>query len=305
MIPIGIRIYGLAAIALGVIGIVWDDFALVWEPVPAGFPGRGALAYLFAALLVVAGAATVWRRSSAAVGALGLCALHGIAVVLMHGAQIVQHPLAFAAWGGAAEQLALVLGGVAAYWHVTLPGVAHGDPVPATVAADTGLGGAGEAPSDHRNKAHHPALVEAPGRRRLLLTLMGVCLVSFGAFHFVYFEPTAGMVPKWIPGGQPFWAVATGVAHLAAAAAFFTGIQTRLAAILLTVMFAAFSALVHIPLLIADPHSHMHWVMNAVNLALTGAVWSIAEYLGQERTSHQSAGLIAGDGGVGAVRNYL
>jgi uncharacterized membrane protein YphA (DoxX/SURF4 family) len=134
---------------------------------------------------------------------------------------------------------------------------------------------------------------------------MGICLLSFGAFHFVYLEPTAGMVPKWIPGGQPFWAVATGVAHLAAAAAFFSGVQTRLAAILLTVMFAAFSALVHIPLLLADPHSHMNWVMNAVNLALTGAVWSIAGYLGQERTSHQSVGLIAGDGGEGAVRNYL
>ena len=45
MISLGQRVFGLAAVALGVVGLVWDDFALVWQPVPANLPGRAMLAY--------------------------------------------------------------------------------------------------------------------------------------------------------------------------------------------------------------------------------------------------------------------
>jgi hypothetical protein len=31
--------------------------------------------------------------------------------------------------------------------------------------------------------------------------------------------------------------------------------------------------LVHLPLLLANPTAHMSWVINAINLALTGAAW--------------------------------
>jgi hypothetical protein len=44
------------------------------------------------------------------------------------------------------------------------------------------------------------------------------------------------MVPKWIPPGQHFWAVATGVAFLLASAAILSGVLAVLAARLLTVM---------------------------------------------------------------------
>ena len=48
---------------------------------------------------------------------------------------------------------------------------------------------------------------------------------------------------------------------------------------MLTAMFLVFQVLVHIPVLIADPHSHMSWVINAINLALTGAAWIVADSL--------------------------
>jgi uncharacterized membrane protein YphA (DoxX/SURF4 family) len=253
MIPLGIRIYGLGAIATGLVGLAWGDFALQWEPVAASFPGRTALAYIFSALLVVAGAAVNWRRSSAALGAAALVALYAVVVVLMHGAQIVQQSGAFAAWDGAAEQLALLAGGLASY---------------ACLAGATGVGVRGESP--HNTLASRVALI-----------CMGVCLLMFGLAHFLYLGFTASMVPAWLPGGQKFWAVLTGVAHLAAGIALLSGIKARLAANLLTVMFASFSVLVHLPLLIADPHSHLNWVMNAINLALTGAAWAIATALAQ------------------------
>jgi hypothetical protein len=61
-------------------------------------------------------------------------------------------------------------------------------------------------------------------------------------------------------------------------------------------MFATFSVLVHLPLLIADPHSHLHWVMNAINLALTGAAWAIATALAQTNTRREE--LAAGVAGT-------
>ena len=101
----------------------------------------------------------------------------------------------------------------------------------------------------------------------------------FGLAHFLYLGFTASMVPAWLPGGQKFWAAFTGVAHLAAGIALLAGVKARLAAILLTVMFAVFGVLVHLPLLIAGPHNHLNWVMNAINLALTGAAWAMATLL--------------------------
>jgi len=60
-------------------------------------------------------------------------------------------------------------------------------------------------------------------------------------------------------------------------------VQARLAAILLTAMFASFTPLVHVPLLLADPASHMNWSENALNIALTGAAWVVADSLARPR----------------------
>jgi uncharacterized membrane protein YphA (DoxX/SURF4 family) len=94
---------------------------------------------------------------------------------------------------------------------------------------------------------------------------------------------TVPLVPKWLPPSQEFWAYATGIGHIAAGVAILTGVQARLAAILLTTMFAAFTPLVHVPLLLADPSSHTNWSENALNIALTGAAWVVADSLARTR----------------------
>ena len=255
MVPPGIRLYGLGAIALGAVGIVWGDFALQWQPVAPWFPGRTVLAYLFGAALLIAGALMndfnpLKDRRGVALGAAALAGLYSVVVVLMHGPLIFQHPGSFAAWSGAAEQATLVAGGLAAYTCLTQIA-----PVGAARAA-SGL---------RLGKA--------------AVTMMGICLVIFGVAHFIYLDFTASMVPAWLPGGQTFWAAATGACHIAAGVAFLTGIQRRLAAFAITAMFGSFSILVHLPLLLADPKAHMSWVMNAINLALTGAAWAVATYI--------------------------
>ena len=101
MIMLGIRVYALGALALGLVGLAWDDFALQWQPVPAGVPGRAALAYVFAAALVAVAVAVNLRRA-AAVGAAALCGLFAL-VVLLHAPEVVTHPLVVGAWSGLAQ----------------------------------------------------------------------------------------------------------------------------------------------------------------------------------------------------------
>jgi uncharacterized membrane protein YphA (DoxX/SURF4 family) len=243
MIGLGRRVYGLAAIALGLIGLVWDDFALVWQPVPAGLPGRAMLAYAVAAALVLAGAALNLKRSEA-FGAAVLTILYALCVLLLHAPRAAAHPMVVAVWGGIAEQLALTAGGLVAF------------------AASARIG----APSAARLS-------------RVGILAFGVCLVVFGLMHFFYVGPTAAMVPKWLPAGQAFWAYATGAAHIAAGLAILSGVLARLASVLVTAMFVGFGVLVHAPLLLADAASHLNWTSNAINLALVGAAWVVADAL--------------------------
>jgi uncharacterized membrane protein YphA (DoxX/SURF4 family) len=118
---------------------------------------------------------------------------------------------------------------------------------------------------------------------RLGQRVFGVCAVLFGGAHFFYLHLTVPLVPKWLPPGGEFWAYATGIAHIAAGIALLSGVQARLAAILLTIMYASFTPLVHVPMVMADPASHFNWSENALNLILTGVAWVVADSLAPAR----------------------
>ena len=112
-------------------------------------------------------------------------------------------------------------------------------------------------------------------------SLFGLCVVVFGLAHFLALRETAAMVPSWIPPGQHFWALATGVAHLLAGVAILTGILAGLASRLFTAMLLSFGVLVWIPSVFAHPDAHMMWAGNAINLALAGAAWVVADSIRQ------------------------
>ena len=250
---VAVRIYGLSAVAFGLVGLGWGDFAAVWQPVPPTVPGRTILAYIVAAVLLLAGLSILWRRS-AALGALTLTILYSLGVILLHVPLVIAHPTVFVEWSGTAEQLALVAGGLVTYAFCSAQ------------AATTATPTAAMAPTP------------APAARMVLCgrLLFGVCLVMFALAHLVYLKPTADFVPAWLPPNQVFWAYATAAGHLLAGAAILSGIAARLAARLLTGMFVVFGLLVHAPTLLSDPHNHFNWAANAMNFALIASAWVIA-----------------------------
>jgi uncharacterized membrane protein YphA (DoxX/SURF4 family) len=241
----GARIYGIAAIALGLVGLFWGDFAAVWQPVPPDWPARTALACIWAALFV-AGGIMLQNRRTAAIGALLVAALF-IPFFLLWAKRVMGFPQIFGTWSGLAEQLTLILGGIAAW--LTSVGTAH-----------------------------------EPEERRLARTvrlLFGLCLLAFGAAHILYVKETAAMVPAWLPPGTRFWACATGACHILAGLALLSGFRALLAARLLVAMFAGFGLLVWLPQLFTSPHEHMAWAGNAINLVLIGAAWAVADLIGR------------------------
>jgi uncharacterized membrane protein YphA (DoxX/SURF4 family) len=243
---VGWRVYGLGVMALAMVCLVWGGFD-PGQPVPKNFPGRIALAYAAAVFMLLAGAAVEWRRT-AAWGAAALAAYYALfVVILMNGRLLLTHYAEFGTYSGMAEQLAIAAGGLIVY------------------AASAGIDAA-----------------LAARLTRLGQLAFGFCALLFGGAHFFYMNLTAPLVPQWLPPGQVFWAYATGLGHIAAGLAILTGVQARLGAILLTIMFACFTPLVHIPLLLADP-SHWNWSENALNLALIGVAWVVADSLARPR----------------------
>ncbi|MGH6890200.1 MAG: DoxX family protein [Rhizomicrobium sp.] len=239
----GALVFGLGILAMGLVCLVWGKFDPS-QAVPKDFPDRTALAYAAAVFMFVCGAATAWRRTATR-GAIALAAYFAIVVaILMDGRGVIAHYKEYGSYDNEAEQLALAAAALIVYAR--------------SAAIDSALA------------------------QRLVRTgqiVFGICAVLFGGAHFFYLNLTVPLVPEWLPPNQMFWAYLCGVAHIAGGVAIITGVQARLAAILLTIMYALFTPLVHIPIVVADPHTYFNWTENALNIALTGAAWVVADSL--------------------------
>ena len=236
----GFRVYGLGIMCLGLVGLVWGNF-ISGHSVPKDFPGYTALAYAAAAFLVVAGAAIEWKRT-VAWAALALSAYYAIVVFVMNGRLLPANYAQYGIYEEIAIQLAVMLGAVMIY-------ASHAD-IDAALAARI---------------------------IRISRMVFGICAIVFGGAHFVYMNLTAPLVPTWLPPNQIFWGYATGVFHIAAGLAILSGVQARLAASLLTIMYAAFTPLVHIPQLLAGHLGQFNWSENGENITLTGVAWVVAD----------------------------
>ena len=248
-IHLGGHVYGLAAIAFGIITLTWHDFNS-WQQIrPLGnIPHREILVSLAAAVEIFGGVAIQWRRT-ARVGAITLGALY-LLFALMWVPTMVASPRVYDGWGNFFEQFSIVSGALIAYALVS---------------------------ANHEKRATLAARIGYFG--------FGICVVSFTLEQYIYLSGTASFVPKWIPPGQMFWAVTTTIALALAAIALLSGRVALLASRLLTVMFVGFGLLVWLPRLFADPHQLLNWAGNAQNLAITGAAWILADSLSKNRSA--------------------
>ena len=95
-------VYALAAILLGVVGIVFHDFAMQWQPVPAGIAMRTQLAYVAGAVLVAGGALLLVRKFERA-GAWLLAVFVGLWMLVLNLPVAVASASHIGAWNSPAE----------------------------------------------------------------------------------------------------------------------------------------------------------------------------------------------------------
>jgi|SRR5580698_4341446 uncharacterized membrane protein len=237
----GFLFYGAAAIALGLVGFAFGDFATEWQHVRETVPSHGALAYGTAALELIGGAA-LFGRATARWGA-GVVTLVYLAFALLWACAVPGAPQVWDSWANFFEEFSIVVAGAAIYASLSPPGSAW-----------------------HRGTWG-------------LTRLYGICPISFGLTHFIYLSGASTWVPKWLPFGGVFWTAATGICFFLAALSILTGILAGVASRLNAVMIVGFEVLIWVPKLAAKPHDHFVWSGNAVCIALAGGAWAVADLI--------------------------
>jgi hypothetical protein len=197
-----------------------------------------------AAALLFGGAAIQFHRTAKA-GAAVLGAAY-LVFVLLSVPGIVAAPQIYNSWGNFFEQFSLLSGAAIVYARLS--------------------------------SAWPPETLTRIGR-----ILLGICAASFTLEQAIYLDATAKFVPKWVPPTQMFWAVTTTVFFALAAVALLTNRMALLASRLLTMMVVSFGLLVWIPLVFSNPHNHTNWSENAETFEIAGAVWILADLLGEYR----------------------
>jgi len=229
---------------------------LVWRDFSTwqqNVPHREILVYLAAAVELLGGAAMQWTKTTRA-GAIALGCLYAF-FALTWVPRIVAEPLVYDRWGNFFEQFSIVSGALIAYALLSF-----------------GVSG------------------RAEKLARVGCAFFGICVISFTMEQLFYLKGTASFVPKWIPPGQMFWAVATTIAFALAATALLSGRSALLASRLLTAMILGFGLLVWLPAPFTAPHQIVSWAGNAQNTAILGAAWIVMDYLGGRRAGSLAIG---------------
>lgn len=254
---LGILVYALATIATGAIDLAWGSFAAGYEPIQAfgdNVPGRQFMAYVAGVCLVVAGAAILWRRTARG-GALALSVFYGIFTIFwLPRLYTAPHFLGYrpavyiGVLDGVGQQIVLLAAAVIVY--------------------------AVYSPENVRLRMRTTSVTR---------WIVGLSSVEFGLAHLTGIAAVAPLVPKWLPPGQNFWVVVTGIAFVLAGIGILSQMLDVLAARLLALMLLVFSAIVLAPNLAAFPHAKDAWDANAFNLAAVAAVWISAQWLAARR----------------------
>ena len=105
--------------------------------------------------------------------------------------------------------------------------------------------------------------------------LFAFSLVVFGIDHIPAARFVATLVPAWIPW-HLFWAYFTAAGFIAAGLSIAAGIEVRLSASLLGLMFFLWVVLLHSPRVAAHLHNEGEWNSLFVALAMSGAAFVLA-----------------------------
>src|ERR1700690_4674626 len=104
-----LTLFAIGMIGLGILALVYGDFAMVWQPVPAGVPGRTALAYASGLIMLLGGIGLLFRTTTA--WSARILFPYLIIWLLLKVPALVVAPQMEAVWLGFGELAVLLTGG--------------------------------------------------------------------------------------------------------------------------------------------------------------------------------------------------
>lgn len=237
--------FAVGMTGLGILALIYGDFALQWQPVPAWVPWRQGLAYASGIIMLAGGAGLLFGRT----GALSARILFPYLLawwLLLKVPRVVNAPLIAVNWLGCGEIAVLLAGGWVLFERLAA--------LPEETRARFAAGESG---------------------RRIARVLFGLALLPIGLSHFVYARQTAALVPAWLPA-RTGWAYLTGAGHIAAGLGVLLSIYPRLAAALEAGMLGIFTIFVWGPAIWAAPTTRLPWTAFVISWAIAAAAGVVA-----------------------------
>lgn len=254
---LGRVLFGMGMLAFGAMNFIFAAPVPGIEPLPEWLPGQVFWTYASGLLLVIGGIAVMLDLRWTRMAAIGLGALLLSWLLLLHLPMIAAYVHNGSVWTSAFECLAMCC--------------------TAWILADSWRGASDAMQADRLRRIAELARYG-----------FGISLPVFGALHFIYWEYVASVIPGWVPGSPVFWAWFTGCAHVAAGVAILSGVAARLAATLLAGMFSSWVLIVHVPRVLARPHSQAEWTNLCVAVALSGGAWLLSGYFSRAQKAATS-----------------
>ena len=239
-------------IGLGILAVIYGDFAMVWQPVAPWVPGRTGLAYASGVLMLVGGSGLLFRTTVAL--ALRVLFPYLIVWALLKVPAVVVAPGMEAVWLGLGELTVLLAGG----W--TLFARLAEVPENSTLSFATGDRGV-----------------------RMARILFAVSLLPIGLSHIVYVQATVDLVPAWLPV-RIFWAYLTGAGQMACGLGVLLSIFPRVAAASEAGMISLFTLLVWLPAIVAAPKTRLPWTAFFISWAIGAGAWAVAQNVAGQKS---------------------
>ncbi|HYK49883.1 MAG TPA: DoxX family protein [Terriglobales bacterium] len=245
-----LTLFAIGMMGLGVLALIYGDFAMVWQPVAPWIPGRTALAYASGVIMLLGGIGLLFAPTAA--WAARILFPYLIVWLLLKVPALVVAPKMEAVWLGVGEIAVLLTGGWVLFARLA--------------------------------EMQKESFVAGENGVRLARILFAVSLLPIGLSHIVYVKETTALVPAWLPY-RVGWAYLTGVGQMASGLGVLFSILPRMAAYAEAGMISLFTLLVWIPAIAAAPKARLPWTAFFISWAIASAAWVVAQNITSKPTS--------------------
>ena len=252
-----LTLFAVGMIGLGILALVYGDFAMVWQPVAPWIPGRTVLAYGSGVIMLLGGVGLLLEATAA--WSARILFPYLIVWLLLKVPALIAAPQMEAVWLGFGELAVLMAGGWVLF--ATLARPPEGSPL-AFGTSESGID--------------------------VARMLFAVSLLPIGLSHLVYVKQTAELVPAWLPY-RVGWAYVTGAGQIACGLGVLFSVLPRVAARAEAAMISLFTLLVWGPAILAAPKTRLPWTAFFISWAIASAAWVIAQNIAPKQPAKLEA----------------